>query len=342
MAINLEQQQDLVPPRDNLIRGVFPVEVREAQAPGPGYLGRTLFGHLAVFDQWAEVDSKWEGHFMERMAPGSFRKTISEGRDRMKVLFNHGQDAQIANKVLGPIRDIGEDASGAFYEVPLLDTSYNRDLLPGLEAGVYGSSFRFSVPSGKEQFNRRAARSPWNPEGIPERTVLEADLKEFGPVTWPVYKGATAAVRSLTDDFIRMRFILNERGELMTDRADSPKEPYGDVEYADPGYQADKKKRYPIDTSEHVHAAWSYINKAHNAAQYNAEQLASIKGRIKAAAKKIGMEISDDSSNSDSRNDAVVDLERNADGSLIAEEQMVRGEKPASLKIFRKADFQTA
>jgi HK97 family phage prohead protease len=75
------------------------------------------------------------------------------------------------------------------------------------------------------------------------------------------------------------------------------KTPYGDVQYADPGYQPDKKKRYPIDTAEHVRAAWSYINKAHNAMVYSASQLADIKGRIMAAAKKLGVQIeSDDSS----------------------------------------------
>lgn len=66
----------------------------------------------------------------------------------------------------------------------------------------------------------------------------------------------------------------------------SPAEPYGDVEYADPGFQADKKKRYPIDTEEHIRAAWDYIAKAHNQSAYSAEQVAHIKSRIAAAWKK--------------------------------------------------------
>lgn len=73
------------------------------------------------------------------------------------------------------------------------------------------------------------------------------------------------------------------------------KKPYGDVTYADPGYQKDGKKRYPIDTAEHVRAAWSYINKAKNGGFYSADQLARIKGKIMAAAKKFGIEISDQS-----------------------------------------------
>jgi RNA polymerase subunit RPABC4/transcription elongation factor Spt4 len=67
--------------------------------------------------------------------------------------------------------------------------------------------------------------------------------------------------------------------------------PYGDVTYADPGYQKDKKKRYPINTSAHVRAAWSYINQADNAELYTAAQLARVKSRIKSAAKKFGINI---------------------------------------------------
>jgi hypothetical protein len=60
-------------------------------------------------------------------------------------------------------------------------------------------------------------------------------------------------------------------------------EPYGDVEYADPGYQSDKKKRYPIDTEEHIRAAWNYVHKKENADKYSSADLAKIKARIVAA-----------------------------------------------------------
>ena len=39
---------------------------------------------------------------------------------------------------------------------------------------------------------------------------------------------------------------------------------YGDVKFADP-----TNNKYPIDTAEHVRAAWSYINHADNAAKYS-------------------------------------------------------------------------
>lgn len=65
--------------------------------------------------------------------------------------------------------------------------------------------------------------------------------------------------------------------------------------YADPGYQDDKAKRYPIDTKAHAKAAWSYINQAKQAKNYTAAQLKRIKGRIKAALKKFGVDVTDES-----------------------------------------------
>jgi hypothetical protein len=64
---------------------------------------------------------------------------------------------------------------------------------------------------------------------------------------------------------------------------DKPKGDYGDVDYADPGFQEDGKPRYPIDTAEHIRAAWTYINKAKNAEKYTADQVAKIKAKIEAA-----------------------------------------------------------
>src|SRR6266568_8340534 len=84
---------------------------------------------------------------------------------------------------------------------------------------------------------------------------------------------------------------------LQFERAGNPKEPYGpksQVAYADPGYQKDGKARYPINTVEHAKAAWSYVNQASNAGKYSSEHLASIKGRIKAALKKFGVQVSTD------------------------------------------------
>jgi phage head maturation protease len=62
--------------------------------------------------------------------------------------------------------------------------------------------------------------------------------------------------------------------------------PYGAIDYADPGYQADGKKRYPIDTERHIRAAWNFINRPSNAQRYTAVQLDKIKAKIIAAWKE--------------------------------------------------------
>ena len=62
---------------------------------------------------------------------------------------------------------------------------------------------------------------------------------------------------------------------------------YGDVEFADP-----VNNKYPINTPEHVRAAWGYINHKDNAAKYNGDEVVKIKERIRSAAKKHGVEIS--------------------------------------------------
>lgn len=59
--------------------------------------------------------------------------------------------------------------------------------------------------------------------------------------------------------------------------------PYGEVAYADPGYQEDKKPRYPIDTEGHIRAAWNYIARKDNQSPYTFDQVKKIKQRIVAA-----------------------------------------------------------
>lgn len=159
----------------------------------------TMEVRFCAFDNWYEIDSFWEGKFLERVARGAFAKTISEQGSRVRCLFDHGFDPQIGNKVLGAPENLREDEDAAAADVPLFDTSYNRDLLPGLKAGQYGSSFRFVVV--KDEWNDEPEPSDYNPRGIPERTIREVRLMEFGPVTFPANPEATAGVRSTTDAY---------------------------------------------------------------------------------------------------------------------------------------------
>lgn len=181
--------------RDLSVVRAVAVEVRATS----GETARTMEVRFSPPNHWYEINSRYEGRFLERTTQGFLKRSIDRGLPGVKVLFNHGFDPQIGDKVLGPVRSIEDGADGPVAIVELLDTSYNRDLIPGLEAGVYGSSFRFEVI--KDEWNDSPARSEHNPEGLPERTIKEARLMEFGPVTFPANPAATAGVRSATDTY---------------------------------------------------------------------------------------------------------------------------------------------
>jgi hypothetical protein len=127
-----------------------------------------------------------------------------EDRANMKVLYDHGFDPQLGNKPLGPIAELRADHVGAYYEVPLLDTDYNRDfILPALRGQLMngeqigsqlGASFRFEVLD--EMWDRNAQRSEFNPQALPQRTITRARVLEFGPVTFPASPTASSGVRS--------------------------------------------------------------------------------------------------------------------------------------------------
>ena len=189
-----------LPPRDDLVRTAPALELIRSEASDMP----VLHGTAAVFNEWTEIRSAVEGHFFERFMPGSFAKTISETGNRIRCLFHHGQDPSIGVKVLGPITALREEPDALHYEVQLLDTDYNRSLIPGLRAGLYGSSFRFGII--RKDDARTPRRSDRNPKGILERTINEAYLREIGPTPLPAYSGTTAAVRSLTDEFVLGRF----------------------------------------------------------------------------------------------------------------------------------------
>lgn len=190
-------------PRDNLFRGLHgkPLELRAAEASTP-----TLFGHFDMFETWAEIDSYFEGRFIERTVGGAYRKTINENRDRLKVQYDHGYDSYFGSSPLGPIDVLREDDEGPYYEVPLLDASYNHErLLPMLQgrlmdgtitSSVLGASHRFRVT--KEEWVQPSKATDYNPEKLPERTIREKSLYEFGPVAFPAQIEATAGARSLS------------------------------------------------------------------------------------------------------------------------------------------------
>ena len=51
---------------DNLVRAR---QGGDAMGMTDSASGRTMFGHFSVFNTWTEIDSAYEGRFMEKVAP---------------------------------------------------------------------------------------------------------------------------------------------------------------------------------------------------------------------------------------------------------------------------------
>jgi HK97 family phage prohead protease len=182
--------------RDTVIRATGPaVHFREEEDDARP----VLFGHFARFNEWTEINSYFEGHFMERLAPGAFRKTFKERANQIRVLFQHGRDSELRDRPIGEPEVLREDEEGAYHESRLFD-GLPEIVLSGLRAGQYGQSFKMEIL--REEFVEEPAASDFNPAGIPERSIKEVRLFEFGPVTFPAYGNTTPGLRSLTDEFV--------------------------------------------------------------------------------------------------------------------------------------------
>jgi HK97 family phage prohead protease len=146
-------------------------------------------GRMMPYDQWTEISSKSEGHFMERFRPGAFAKTMVERASQVRALFEHGIDSTFGRQVIASVDRMWEQPDGAYFRATLLD-GLPPLLTNGIRRGLYGSSVRYRPVSSDRV--RYPARSEYNPKGIPEVTVREAFLMEFSVTPFPAYPGATA------------------------------------------------------------------------------------------------------------------------------------------------------
>lgn len=253
-----------------------------------------LSGRAAPFNKQTMIGKKPWG-FREKIAPGAFTKSIKDGD--VVLLDNHDHARPISRQSAGTLV-MSETQGGLDWDAEPADTTYANDVRENAKAGNYGGcSFGFEV-----------IRDSWiydKDDDVDERTLLEVKLHEISVCTFPAYAdGTSVTARDQVDAAMEARDAYYEReyemwaenGVSEDDERDG-KTPYGNVTYADPGYQKDGKKRYPIDTKAHAKAALAYINKPGNASKYSSKQLATIKSKIKAACKKFGVKVSDDQKN---------------------------------------------
>lgn len=139
-------------------------------------------GHAAVFNSPTEIYG-----MREIVRPGAFRKAIVESD--IRGLFNHDP-----NFVLGRNRsstmEVSEDSIGLAYAINAPATDLIRDLViePIRRGDVDGSSFGFRTVRD---------RMTHLDEDTVQREIIEAELFDVGPVTFPAYEASDSDFRSM-------------------------------------------------------------------------------------------------------------------------------------------------
>ena len=157
-------------------RRTFTVRDVEARQAEDGTM--TLRGYAAVFNE-ASVPLP----FIETIAPGAFRKTLSETPD-VRLLINH-EGLPLARTKNGTLT-LTEDDRGLYMDAIIADTSEGRDLYKLVERGdVDQMSFAF-----------RVIRQKYN-EDRSQRTLTEVSLADgdVSVVTYPAYPTTSVEAR---------------------------------------------------------------------------------------------------------------------------------------------------
>jgi hypothetical protein len=156
-------------------RRTYSVRDVEARADGDGM---RLAGYAAVFN-----DASVPLPFKESIAPGAFRKTLSETPD-VRMLINH-EGLPVARTKNGTLK-LEEDDRGLRFEADLADTQEGRDIYELVKRGdVDQMSFAF-----------RVIRQKWNDDRS-RRVLTEVSLADgdVSVVTYPAYPTTTVEAR---------------------------------------------------------------------------------------------------------------------------------------------------
>ncbi len=163
----------------NAERRVVTVEGLEVRAAADVHPA-SLAGYAALYNTLSDD----LGGFVEQIAPGAFAKSI--GGD-VRALFNHDPNLVLGRtkaKTLG----LSDDQKGLKFEIQMPNTSAARDLMESIERhDVDQMSFGFKVV---EDFWEEVG-------GNIVRTLIEVDLFDVSPVTFPAYPDTGVAIRSM-------------------------------------------------------------------------------------------------------------------------------------------------
>jgi HK97 family phage prohead protease len=152
------------------------LEVRAAAEGGRKH----IVGHAAMFDSLSVDFGGWK----ERIAPGAFGRTLREGQD-VVALFDHDTKELLGRRSSSTL-NVYEDAHGLAFDIDPPDLEHARKVVMLIERGdLRGASFAFTTR--KDAWNRI--------DGAYVRTLLDVDLYDVSPVTFPAYPATDVSMR---------------------------------------------------------------------------------------------------------------------------------------------------
>lgn len=159
------------------------VELRVNQTEGGG---SAIVGHAAVFDSWSEMLGGIFP-FREKVRRGAFEKSI--GNDDIRALFNHNPDYVLGRNRAGTLA-LEEDEVGLKVTITPPDTQWARDMQVSIKRGdISQMSIGFIV-----------IKDDWKTvEDIDVRELIEVQLFDVSPVTFPAYTQTDVGVRAMTE-----------------------------------------------------------------------------------------------------------------------------------------------
>lgn len=216
---------------------------------------------------------------------------IDGGGMPLTMLTHHGADDD-STRIVGRITSMSHEADGsARYTAEIADTAHARDIL----SLVSGETPALAGVSIRGAWVGRVRRENDPDAGMVETgDDLELDGLDF--TRKPGVEGAgidtvapTGAEPRESDGAARIP--ISESAPEATVTITEADDTTDGGPFADPGYQADKEKRYDLSTKAKAKAAWSYISQADNARMYTSAQLKRVKGRIVKALKGFGVTV---------------------------------------------------
>lgn len=168
--------------RTNELRYLPGAELRVEPQEGTGK--PLIRGYAAVYN----VKSVDLGGFREVISPGAFTRSLREGAD-VRALVDHDSSKILGRNKAGTLK-ITPNAKGLLVEIVPPETQAARDVMASIQRGdIDGMSFGF-----------RTVTDEWaTDDGMPLRTLHDADIFDVSVVTYPAYPQTDVAMRSLAE-----------------------------------------------------------------------------------------------------------------------------------------------